>query len=60
MFICTLSNDKKEELLNKGFRLVCEQNHGDECVYTFSFNPSFYAHFDNDKDVFISDRMTMA
>lgn len=60
MFICTFNKDKKIELENKGFKLVCKQTHGNMECYTFNFNPSFYAFFENDKEVFVSDKMLMA
>lgn len=60
MFICTFNEEKKIELESKGFNLVCMQNHGDKICYTFNFNPSFYALFSNDKEVFVSDKMLMA
>lgn len=60
MFICTFNEEKKIDLENKGFNLVCKQSHGDKICYTFNFNPSFYALFSNDKEVFVSDKMLMA
>lgn len=60
MFVCTFNEEKKIDLENKGFNLVCKQNHGDKICYTFNFNPSFYALFSNDKEVFVSDKMLMA
>ncbi|MGL5191660.1 MAG: hypothetical protein ACRC7S_18625 [Cetobacterium sp.] len=60
MFVCTFNEEKKIDLENKGFNLVCKQKHGDKICYTFNFNPSFYALFSNDKEVFVSDKMLMA
>ena len=60
MFIWTFSEEKKIDLEIKGFKLVCKQNHGDKVCYTFNFNPSFYAFFSEDKEVFLSDKMLMA
>ena len=59
-FICIIKESKKEELLKNGFKLICEQSRNGFTVYTFSFNPSFYAKFNNDNEIFISNRMTMA
>lgn len=62
MFLCTANYDISKELENKGFRFICKQHQGESCLYTFEFKPSFFALFNDDdrKEVFVSDRMTMA
>lgn len=62
MFICTFSEEKREELTNKGFKLVCKQNQGNGCLYTFELKPTLYALFSEDerKDVFLSNKIVMA
>lgn len=59
MFIQTLNENKRNELIEKGFNLICEQDFGHVVCYTFEFKPSFYAFFDKgDMDsLFISNEM---
>ena len=61
MFLCTDKEEKRELLLNKGFKMLFSQNVGNKKIYAFELRPTLYATFnENDRDgIFLSNKMYM-
>lgn len=62
MFVCTYDENKRDRLVEKGFKLVCKQYQGEKCLYTFELKPTLYALFSEEdiKDTFLSNKICMA
>ena len=61
MFICTYEEEKRDMLIERGFRFIFSQHVGDKKIYTFELKPTLYATFnENDRDgIFLSNKMYM-
>lgn len=62
MFVCTYNEEKRDRLVEEGFKMLFKQNQGDKCLYVFEPKPTLYASFSEEdkKEIFISNKMYMA
>lgn len=59
MFIKTFENTIKDELIDNGFKFICEQDFGISKCYIFELKPSLYEIFNQDdmQSIFVSSEI---